>query len=80
MKKETSCGIIKKPRAGCKDIFNAYMCRDAVFGLNDIPHCPTTATKLPEEIITWEEAKSIYEKRLRLKDENFFTMLLYVST
>ena len=71
MKKETICGIIKEPRAGCKDIFNAYMCKDAMFGRNDIPHCPTTATKLPEEVITWEEAKNIYKKQLRLKNENF---------
>ena len=60
MKKETNCGIIKVPRTGCKDIFNAYMCRGAIFGHNDIPQCPTTATKLPEAVITWEEAKSIY--------------------
>ena len=71
MKKETNCGIIKEPRTGCKDIFNAYMCKGAIFGRNDIPHCPTTAMKLPEEVITWEEAKSIYKKQLRLKNENF---------
>lgn len=71
MKKETNCGIIKEPRAGCKDIFNAYMFKGAIFGRNDIPHCPTTATKLPEEVITWEEAKSIYKKELRLKNETF---------
>ena len=71
MKKETNCGIIKEPRTGCKDIFNAYMCKDAIFGRNDIPHCPTTATKLPKEVITWEEAKSIYKKELRLKNETF---------
>lgn len=71
MKKETNCGIIKEPRTGCKDIFNAYMCRGAIFGRNDIPHCPTTATNLPEEIITWEEAKNIYKKQLRVKNKNF---------
>ena len=47
------------------------MCKNAIFGRNDIPHCPTTATKLPEEVITWEEAKSIYKKQLRLKNESF---------
>jgi hypothetical protein len=47
------------------------MCKGAIFGRNDIPHCPTTATKLPEEVITWEEAKSIYKKELRLKNETF---------
>ena len=77
MKKETNCGIIKEPRTGCKDIFNAYMCKNAIFGRNDIPQCPTTATKLPEEVITWEEAKSFYKKELRLKNETF-KMLLHM--
>lgn len=61
LKKESNCGIMKRPRKGCRDVFNAYMCQGAVFGSNDIPLCPTTATALPEEVITWEEAKSIYK-------------------
>lgn len=70
MKKETKSSIIKT-RKGCKDVFNAYMCEGASFTENDIPMCPTTATKPPEAIITWEEAKSIYKKQLRLNNENF---------
>ena len=70
MKKEISSSIIKT-RKGCKDVFNAYMCEGANFTQNDIPMCPTTATSPPEDIVTWEEAKSIYKKQLRLKNENF---------
>lgn len=70
MKKETNSSIIKT-RKGCKDVFNAYMCEGATFTQNDIPFCPTTATAPPEDIVTWEEAKSIYKKQLRLKNDEF---------
>ena len=70
LKKETNSSIIKT-RKGCKDVFNAYMCEGATFTENDIPICPTTATTPPEDIITWEEAKSIYKKQLRLKNNDF---------
>ena len=33
MKKETNCGIMKEQRTGCKDIFNAYMCKGAICGI-----------------------------------------------
>lgn len=49
-------------RPGLKDIWNAYMAKGAVFDKHDIPFCPTTTTTLPNEIITWVEAKSIYKK------------------
>ncbi|MBQ7045433.1 MAG: DUF4417 domain-containing protein [Clostridia bacterium] len=54
-----------------KDVFNAYMCEGATFTQNDIPFCLTTATVLPEDIVTWEEAKGIYKKQLRLKNSTF---------
>ena len=50
-------------RSGCKDIWNAYMCSGVVYGNHDIPHCPTTATTPPNNIITWSEAKAIYKKQ-----------------
>ena len=50
-----------QPRKGCKDIWNAYMVKGAVFSCNDIPFCPTTAEALPEKLITWREAKYIYK-------------------
>ena len=58
-------------RKGCKDVFNAYMCEGATFTQNDIPVCPTTAIAPPEDVVTWEEAKSIYKKQLRLKNNDF---------
>ncbi len=70
MKKETEC-IIIKTRKSCRDVFNAYMCKEATYTENDIPLCPTTATSPPDDIITWVEAKGIYKKQLRRKNKNF---------
>ena len=71
MKKLNSYDIMRKPRSGCKDIWNAYMCEGAHFSRNDIPLCPTTAAMPPSEIVTWAEAKSIYKKQLRAKRNAF---------
>lgn len=60
-----------KRRIGCKDIWNAFMCIDAVYSKRDIPFCPTTMTALPERIITWEEAKKLYRKEF-YKNHFFF--------
>lgn len=57
-------------RKGCRDIWNAFMCKGAKFSKNDIPFCPTTAKELPKRIVTWEEAKRIYRKEYA-KDKNF---------
>ena len=59
-------------RNGCKDVWNAYMLEGAIFSQNDIPFCPTTASILPDKIITWEEAKQIYKKSLAKKDTDFW--------
>lgn len=59
-------------RTGCKDIWNAYMCQDAFYDSYDIPFCPTTATRLPEKIITWVEAKDIYRKNITKRNKNFY--------
>ena len=53
LKKLNSYDIIRKPRSGCKDVWNAYMCEGAHFSRNDIPLCPTTA-----------QAKSLRGQRL----------------
>ena len=58
-----------KVRKGCKDIWNAYMAEGALYSLHDIPFCPTTATELPHNIITWEEAKAIYKKNISVKSD-----------
>lgn len=52
-------------RNGCKDVWNAHMCKGAKFAKYDIPKCPTIVTDLPTEIITWEEAKQSHKKLVR---------------
>lgn len=52
----------KKIRKSLVDIWNAFMVEGATFGHLDIPFCPTTATELPREVISWPEAKSLYRK------------------
>ena len=61
----------KNTRSGCRDVWNAYMVQGAYFAEHDIPYCPTTATELPHNIITWEEAKAIYKKYRIRKDSDF---------
>lgn len=58
-------------RKGCKDVWNAYMVKDAVFDERDIPFCPTTATSLPTDMISWDLAKSIYKKMIQKKRYDF---------
>ena len=58
-------------RKGCKDIWNAFMVKGATFCSEDIPLCPTTATSLPRDIITWEEAKAIYDQHMTTGDADF---------
>ena len=36
LKKERKYSIIGETRAGCKDVFNAYMCKNAIFSANDM--------------------------------------------
>ncbi|MCR5148221.1 MAG: DUF4417 domain-containing protein [Eubacterium sp.] len=60
------------PRAGCKDLWNAFMVKGATFSIHDIPHCPTYLPKgLPSELISYEKAKQIYSKELKKGNCNF---------
>ena len=52
-------------RTGLVDMWNAYMVENATFSTNDIPLCPTTAKKVPERLIGYDEAKTIHKKMLR---------------
>ncbi len=58
-------------RPGCKDIWNAFMVDGAIFGKHDIPFCPTTATSLPKQMVTWEEAKQLHKKRLSKGESDY---------
>lgn len=71
MNSSKKCAITKAPRTGCKDIWNAYMANGAIFGKYDIPYCPTTASKLPHDIITWEEAKHVHKMNISRKNYNY---------
>lgn len=57
-----------KIKAGCKDIWNSYMVKDAIFSEHDIPICPTTAVSVPKEIITYAEAITTLNKHKDKKD------------
>lgn len=59
-------------RKGCKDVWNAFMVEGATFYDGDIPLCPTTATSLPHDMVTWEEAEAIYDQRMATGDTDFF--------
>lgn len=53
-----------------KDMWNAFMVKDAAFTPNGIPVCPSTTGETPKEIITYSEAKAIYAKEIR-KNKDF---------
>lgn len=59
-------------RVGLKDLWNSAMVDGAIFSKeNDIPYCPTILSSIPRKIITWEEAKTIYAKKIR-KRKDFY--------
>ena len=48
------------PRAGCVDMWNAFMVKGAQFTMgSDMPLCPCTAARAPTELISFEEAKHL---------------------
>ena len=52
-------------RRNCEDIWNAFMVKGATFSKSDIPICPTTAKEVPNEVVSYRTAKSIYRKETR---------------
>lgn len=58
-------------RNGLKDCWNAFMCTGARYSRNDIPYCPTILTRLPDEIITWEQAKQYHKKEYH-KNKDYY--------
>ena len=71
LKKYADLGKMNAARTGCHDIWNAHMAAGAKFCAHDIPYCPTTAKAIPADVITWEEAKAIYKKRISGGDKDF---------
>lgn len=58
-------------RAGCQDIWNAFMVEGAIFSKHDIPFCPTTAKSLPNKLVSYVTAKQIYKQELSLGNTQF---------
>ncbi len=68
MRKQKYYGI----RKNLKDVWwNSFMVRNCTdWDLHDIPFCRTMKEEIPEDIITWKEAVTIYDKRIK-ENENF---------
>lgn len=58
-------------RKGCKDVWNAFMAQGAKFCNHDIPLCPTTATSIPVQQVTWEEALQIHKYHMSRKEYDY---------
>lgn len=58
-------------RGGLIDIWNAFMLENASFSKHDIPLCPTTAQRIPENLIGYDEAKQIHKKMLRTRHRDY---------
>ena len=50
--------------------WNPKMVEGAEFD-DDIPFCPTILTELPKEIITWEDARKIFKRKLKEGDYEY---------
>lgn len=64
--------ITQEPRKGCRDVWNAFMLKEASFSTNDIPFCPNTSTSIPTKLITYEDAHALFNKAKKANKLNFF--------
>lgn len=67
-----SCANV--PRPGLKDVWNAYMVDDTGpedWSPNDIPFCPTTAEKAPENLVSFSAAKTMHKKMMRRSEYGY---------
>ncbi len=71
MKKNSISPKIIADRKGLLDIWNAFMVKDASFSNNDIPLCPTITEKLPERLISFDDAKAIHRKELKNNNPDY---------
>lgn len=68
---KTFCKTSKALRRGIVDVWNAFMVARAEYDAHDIPVCPTTATSLPSQLISWPEAKRLHKKAMRKGDKEY---------
>ncbi len=60
------------PKSGCKDMWNAFMVKDAVFSSNDIPLCPTYLPNgFPNSLISFSMAKKLYKDAISSGNASF---------
>ena len=59
-------------RAGCKDMWNAFMVKGAIFSPNGILFCPTAAKEIPQALVSYTEARAIYNRQIKRGNKNFF--------
>ena len=58
------------PRKGCTDMWNAFMTKDVEFTLgSDIPVCSCDKAIIPHELISYVEAKHIYNQKLKANSD-----------
>lgn len=61
-----------KTRKGCQDLWNAFMVKDCIFSSkSDIPVCSCKVETPPVELISYEDAKSLYKKEMKAGNLNF---------
>jgi len=58
-------------RSGLQDIWNAFMVEGAKFSVNDIPMCPTTTSKIPSKLISFDDAKAIHKREMRRGNKDY---------
>lgn len=59
-------------RKGIVDLWNAFMVDGAEFAPGtDIPTCPTTASALPEKLVSWREAKKLHKREIGRGNKNY---------
>lgn len=68
-----SMGFIpKKPRSGCRDIWNACLVEGAEYSLHDIPYCPTFIPNgPPESLLSFPKAQTLYHKEVKAGNHDF---------
>lgn len=68
---DKNMSALNPTRRGIQDIWNAFMVSGAEMGGNDIPFCPTTAVRVPTDIITWTDACHLYRCAIRAHKKRF---------
>lgn len=66
-----------KIRRNLKDIWNAFMVKGAIFSKNDIPICPTTSDTIPKKLISYKEAKTIFNRQKKRETDFHYDVFVH---